>query len=52
MLFLPPKIVFCGVLKQKGKLTFRKINIFYVWYIVSSVAPKFNLTDFNNSDCT
>ena len=44
------KNVFCGVLKQKGKLTFRRINIIHVWQIVSSVAQKLNLTDFNISD--
>ena len=50
MLFLLSKIVFCGVQKQKGKHIFRKIDIFHVCQIVSSVAQKLNIADFRTSE--
>ena len=45
-----PKL-FCGVQKPRGKLTFRKIDSFHVWHIVSSVAQILNRVDFNYSGC-
>ena len=38
MLFLLPKFVICGVLKQKGKLIFKEIINIHMWRILSSVA--------------
>ena len=51
MLFLLSKFVFCGMQKQKGKLIYRKIDTIHSCHIVSSVAQKLNLVDFNNSGC-
>ena len=45
MLFLLSKIVFDSVQNFKGKHVFRKIEIFHMWHIVSSVAQKRNFED-------
>ena len=37
------KIEFCGVQKQKGKLVFRKSEVFNIWHIVSSVEQRQNM---------
>ena len=51
MMLLLPKIVSCGVLKQEGEFTFRKVKIIHMWHIVSSIARKLNWMDFVNSCC-
>ena len=38
MLFLLPKFVICGVLKQRGKLIFKEIINIHMWRILSFVA--------------
>ena len=40
------KIEFCGAQKQKGKLVFRKSEVFHIWHIVSSVTTKKKCCEF------
>ena len=46
------KIEFCGVQKQKGKLVFRKSEVFHIWHIVSSVVQRQNVVNLHNLVCS
>ena len=46
------KIEFSGVQKQKGKLFFRKSEVFHIWHIVSSVVQRQNVVNFHKLVCS
>ena len=50
--FLLSKIEFCGVQKQKGKLVFRKSEVFHIWHIVSSVVQRQNVVNLHKLVCS
>ena len=46
------KMEFCGVQKPKGKLVFRKSEVFHIWHIVSSVVQRQNVVKFHKLVCS
>ena len=46
-----PKVEFCEVQKQKGKLVFSKSGVFHIWHIVPSVAQGLNAVNVHKLAC-
>ena len=46
-----PKVEFCELQKQKGKLVLSKSGVFHIWHIVPSVAQGPNAVNVHKLAC-